>query len=776
MPEVENEPTAWWWNTNTDAKSLGQMLENNKGRLVNLDVFYSAGQQRLAGAWVLNTGFQGKTWWWNPNVSAPELGKMLENNKGRLVVLEPFATGNTVRFAAAWVHNEGEDGRAWWWNPDVDPETLGGMLEENEGRLTSLRSYVLAGRRRYAAVWIHNKGRDARAWWWHPNVNAEELAEMLSNNQGRLISLDPFVSGDTTRFAAAWVHNAGKAARIWWWYFGVDEKWLGKRFDRFCAYPVDLRSYAVGSKRYLACVVNAYTTKPDPAKATILNVSGSATLDAVTNNIAPMDQTMTVTLEIENLTDSPATVTDAELMLTQKGGWVESYFTRPLFGNGAPFAGQSTTIAPGAAYTASETYGWGLGATQFLARVKAKAGTKHHHSVHAFPSTRSGFTNPPPVSTQAPVRIGLWANPAEVTPVWVDDKQIRWLTLGGTIYNGSGKTVRLVGLHAVFEADGKRIVDEPLEMTFRHYAGDSFDAMPAAVDGEFNLNESLAYFVQGFDVSAAGNFKEGRVTVFANYKIGDRCGSAVCSMPALRPHPVTLEPPIRGRWRWGNSANHSGFDGHAWPHQRFSIDLVKVDSNNSSMDPSKDSKYNDSFYAYGEPVYAMRGGEVVKSWDQEEEHFGSSGPNPAAKDINYVLIEDTSGDLTGYYHLRKGQNTVAVGDVVEAGDQLGQVGNSGGSSEPHLHIGYTRIEESGRGTLVPMQFENLRAEGGEAVVGVPGNGVYETDMPMQESSRRIETRHRIRLEPRGRFGIRSVAGEPRNVMIQCSVPHAGKPT
>jgi Peptidase family M23 len=724
MSEVNQDPIAWWWNPDVDAPTLGQMLTNNKGRLISLDVFFSGNQQRLAAAWVSNTGNQNQAWWWNPNVDAATLGQMLADNKGRLVVLEPFVVNDQLRLAAVWVSNVGPGGQAWWWNPNVDPATLGTMLENNKGRLTTLRTYVLGGRRRYAAAWVQNTGANAHAWWWNPDVDADTLADMLTNNKGRLISLDPYVVGGSVRLAAAWLENTGSTAKTWWWYHGVDAPWLGKTFDRFCAYPVELRTYSVDGTRKIAAVMNSYSEGLDPEGAKLVHVTGTGSLTGVTNNIAPLDESLSVSLELANKTSETVKITEAQLLLTQEGGWVETYFTQPLLGSGNVLGSKSKDMPAGQTYAGSKSFGWGIGATYFIARLKAQTGTKKQHSHTVIPTVRSGYTPPSGFTAPKPVFIGLWTNPSEVVPLWLGNKQTRWLTVGGNIFNGSGQTARLVGWHLTFEADGKVVVDRNLGMNFHHYVGDEFKPLPAAQAGEMALTETLAYFVYGFDVgSAPHNFSKGLVRLVANYKIGDRCGAAVCETFVTVVTPVTLASPVTGRWNWGNSPNHTSFDAHAWPHQRFAVDLTKVNSNNSPLKPDHPENENDSFYAYGEPVLAMKGGTVIKSWDKEDENFGRTA-NPNIKDINYVLIQHGPNQLTGYYHLRKGKNLVNEGDTVLAGQQLGQVGNSGGSSEPHLHTGWCELDATGRGTLRPMQITGLRTTSNLAVTGVPGTAVY----------------------------------------------------
>lgn len=738
MSEVNLDPIAWWWNPNVDAKTLGGMLDNNQGRLVSLDVFFAGGEQRLVAVWVSNTGNQNQAWWWNPNVDAATLGKMLEANKGRLVVLVPFVIIGKQHFAAVWVSNTGPNAQAWWWNPDVDPATLGQMLEANKGRLTTLSTYKLGAKRRYAAVWVSNTGPHQQAWWWNPDVDGASLGEMLRNNSGRLVSLDPFMVDGKLRYAAVWVSNTAQAARTWWWYHGLDGAALGKKFDQFCAYPIDLKTYAVGQKRLLSCAMNSYPPGPDPSGAKLIEIEGTGSLVTLKNNIAPLDEDLSLSLNLKNATTSAVKVTEAELLLTQTGGWVEKYFTQPLYGNGKIWEGQSQDIAPLQSYGGSMKFGWGIGAEYFIVRLKAhSAGGKNQYSHTVIPMPRSGFSPPAGFTAPTPLFIGLWAQPAEVIPLWSGNAQTRWLTVGGQIINGSGQTARLVGWHLIFEADGKIVLDQELPMNFNHYdTKDDFKPMPPPEGGEMALKEFLAYFVYGFDVGKAPkSFSKGTLRLIANYKIGDRCGAAVCETAVVNVEPVTLAPPITGRWRWGNSPNHTSFDGHAWPHQRFSVDLVKVDENNSSIKPDADPELNESFYAYGEPVLAVAKGTVVKSVDKEDENFGQK-ENKKKKDINYVLIDhspkvkkgqldpNSQSLISGYYHLRKGKNTFREGDPIEAGEQLGEVGNSGGSSEPHLHLGYVVVDPTGRGILRPMQFHGLRTTDDKAVTGVPATEAY----------------------------------------------------
>jgi murein DD-endopeptidase MepM/ murein hydrolase activator NlpD len=85
---------------------------------------------------------------------------------------------------------------------------------------------------------------------------------------------------------------------------------------------------------------------------------------------------------------------------------------------------------------------------------------------------------------------------------------------------------------------------------------------------------------------------------------------------------------------------------------------------------------------------------------------------------NHVILDLGDGVYAVFAHLRRGSLRVAKGDRVQAGDLLGEVGNSGNSSEPHLHF---HLMDGPRPLIaagVPFAFPY--ESDGETRTGVPG--------------------------------------------------------
>jgi murein DD-endopeptidase MepM/ murein hydrolase activator NlpD len=104
----------------------------------------------------------------------------------------------------------------------------------------------------------------------------------------------------------------------------------------------------------------------------------------------------------------------------------------------------------------------------------------------------------------------------------------------------------------------------------------------------------------------------------------------------------------------------------------------------------------------GTPILAARAG-VVIAVRQESDH---GGPDLKYKQCgNYVTIRHADGTYGEYLHLRQNGARVRLGDSVQAGQLIALSGNTGYSSEPHLHfVVYRTIDGNKRQTL-PVTFQ-----------------------------------------------------------------------
>ncbi len=88
----------------------------------------------------------------------------------------------------------------------------------------------------------------------------------------------------------------------------------------------------------------------------------------------------------------------------------------------------------------------------------------------------------------------------------------------------------------------------------------------------------------------------------------------------------------------------------------------------------------------GRDVVAAAPGVVVRSHDGEFDRCTTGNCGGGGGFGNYVAIEHDDGKWSYYAHLRQNSVRVAVGDVLDCGDVIGQVGSSGNSTGPHLHF------------------------------------------------------------------------------------------
>ena len=148
--------------------------------------------------------------------------------------------------------------------------------------------------------------------------------------------------------------------------------------------------------------------------------------------------------------------------------------------------------------------------------------------------------------------------------------------------------------------------------------------------------------------------------------------------------------------------------------QRFAIDWMRIGPNGRLFegDPSDVT----SWFGYGEPVFAIADGTVVEVLDELDDQAPGSLPDPGSITIetvdgNHVIIDFGGGVYAFYAHLKLGSVTVEEGDTVRAGDQIGELGNSGNTSAPHLHLHLMNRPSALAADSIPYGFVDMTVTG-----------------------------------------------------------------
>ncbi|NOS99731.1 MAG: M23 family metallopeptidase [Phycisphaerales bacterium] len=180
-----------------------------------------------------------------------------------------------------------------------------------------------------------------------------------------------------------------------------------------------------------------------------------------------------------------------------------------------------------------------------------------------------------------------------------------------------------------------------------------------------------------------------------------------------------LRLPFDGAWFvfWGGRTIAENYHVVA-KDQRFAYDLVIMKDGSSH---SGDGTSNEQYHAFGKPIVAPGAGVVAAAVDGLPDNPpGEMDAKNAAG--NNVVIDHGDGEFSFLAHLQKGSVKVKKGQTVQAGDALGLCGNSGNTSEPHLHYHLQTTAVSHYGEGLPAQFQNYIADGQPISRGEPTKG------------------------------------------------------
>jgi murein DD-endopeptidase MepM/ murein hydrolase activator NlpD len=162
----------------------------------------------------------------------------------------------------------------------------------------------------------------------------------------------------------------------------------------------------------------------------------------------------------------------------------------------------------------------------------------------------------------------------------------------------------------------------------------------------------------------------------------------------------SIELPVNGKWFVGN-----GPFGIATHQDVFAYDLYIVD-HTGHPSGTRESKRNTDYMSWDQPVIAPVAGRVVfvkKDGQDETPRL----PNTAkVTDANRVLLDIGDSLALELVHFSRNSVKVSAGQSISAGKFLGNIGNSGQTTWPHLHLALWKQPESK--VTLPLGLTNVR--------------------------------------------------------------------
>ena len=171
--------------------------------------------------------------------------------------------------------------------------------------------------------------------------------------------------------------------------------------------------------------------------------------------------------------------------------------------------------------------------------------------------------------------------------------------------------------------------------------------------------------------------------------------------------------PFDGEWFvvWGGDDRNQNTPHHGRLSQNLALDLERITGPTADTYQG-DKTRNESYLCWGQPIYAPADGTVEIVVDGiadnkpgERNRSVGSGNAVQVRHGDFVMDID---------HLKFGSVVVKRGDKLKAGDLIGLCGNSGNSSEPHLHFQVQSESGFDQGVALRPVFDLILVDGNPA--------------------------------------------------------------
>ena len=322
----------------------------------------------------------------------------------------------------------------------------------------------------------------------------------------------------------------------------------------------------------------------------------------------------------------------------------------------------------------------------------------------SFAFARSSFAQqkPPPAPGNDPLYMRVVATPYPPEAQILDGAGHRHSAYELYVTNFGKTPLKITKLDVQGKDDDKVVVNQPAsgkQLAAMFVPATSGDASkpndPSLKPGETGIFFIFADWIP--DQGDPDTFE----TAITIEQHGERSGSGTIHAAALeinQDDPIVIRSPLRGKnWLAANGPSNTSAHRRAMlpingqPHigQRYAIDWIQLGGDGNSF--TGDKRKNSNYHAWDQEIHAVANGKIVAVKDGIPENVPNSGKTavPITYETlagNHIIQDLGDGHFAAYAHLRPGTLKVKVGDTVHAGSVLAHLGNTGNSSEPHLHF------------------------------------------------------------------------------------------
>jgi hypothetical protein len=164
--------------------------------------------------------------------------------------------------------------------------------------------------------------------------------------------------------------------------------------------------------------------------------------------------------------------------------------------------------------------------------------------------------------------------------------------------------------------------------------------------------------------------------------------------------------PFEGKWFVAAGGRSIMNNHHAISvDQRYAYDFL-IKKNGTSF--TNTGLRNEDYYCFNKKIFAPGSGIVVDLVNNIKENKVGDMPPISG---NRIIIDHKNGEYSVLAHFKEGSIVVNLGDTVISGQYLGLCGNSGHSSEPHLHYHMQNSPVMFEGEGLPIQFVSYYSNG-----------------------------------------------------------------